>query len=129
MNKSKFKKLKQVLIGIYTATFMINKFKVLLLDAILDLDCCSENVCYSSTLQSIKNPVFCSKNNCEKVFRMSDHSENKLFMNFGHQGILSFVFFHKDKLNNSKIYVFSILHDFRILSNRSNKKAQNRNYI
>ena len=32
MNKSKFKKLKQVLIGIYTATFMINKFKVLLLD-------------------------------------------------------------------------------------------------
>ena len=60
---------------------------------------------------------------------MSDHSENNLFMNFGLQGKLSFVFFHKDKLNNSKIYVFSILHDFRILSNRSNKKAQNRNYI
>ena len=39
MNESKLKKLKQVSIGISTAASMSNKFKILLFDAILVLDC------------------------------------------------------------------------------------------
>ena len=46
MNKSKLKKLKQVSIEISTATFMSNKFKILLLDAILALDFRCDNLCY-----------------------------------------------------------------------------------
>ena len=126
MTKSKLKKLKQVLIGISTATFMSNKFKILLLDIIFALDCRCDNVCYFYLLhhhfKQNKKPGFCSINNCEIVFRMPDRSKNNLFMSFGHQGKLSFVFFHKDEFNSSDIHVFPILHDSRILSYHSIEK-------
>ena len=73
MNESKLKKLKQVLIALSTATFMSNKFKNLLLDPILTLDCCCDNMCYFYFLNKKflenKKPSFCSVKNCEKDVR------------------------------------------------------------
>ena len=122
----KIEKTQTGLIGISTAIFMSNKFNILL-DAILALDCHRDNVCYFYLFHQHffqnKKPNFCSVNSSVKVFRMSDGSKNDLFMSFKHQDKLSFVFLHKDELNNSDIHLFPILHESRVLSNYFIKKA------
>ena len=100
MNDSNWEN-KHVLIGISTATFISNKFKILLLNVILALDCRGDNVCYFYLLHQHffqnKNPGFFSVSNCEKVFRMSDLSKSDVFMSFGHQGKLFHRFFQNKK--------------------------------
>ena len=95
MKESKLKQLEQVSIGTSTETSMSNKYKILLLDAILTLDCRCDNVHYFYLLHQHffqnKKLGFCLENNCEKVFRMSDRSKNDLFVSFGHENsLLSF---------------------------------------
>ena len=117
MKKLKLKKLKQVSMGIFTATSMSNKLKILLLDAILALDCRCNNVCYFYLLHQLffqnKETGLCSLSNFKKIFRMSDRSKNDLF---------SFIFSHTDEFNNSSIHSFPILYDSRVLSNLFIKK-------
>ena len=97
----KLGKLKHMLIGISTTTSISNKFKILLLNAILALDCRSDNVCYFYLLHQHffrnKKPGFFSVNNCEKVLRISDRSKGDLFMSSGHQGKRFHRFFQNKK--------------------------------